>query len=154
VNCSTAWRASTWCTYRTKGSAAAQQDVIGGRVPLLFDILYSSMPYVRDGRLKVLGVASPKRIASSPDLPAIAETVPGFSGVSIMGIIAPSATPKDLLHRISADTRGCPRARRDRADGVSRHGAGRLDARGIRCTDPERNRQMGRIIRAANIRLE
>lgn len=86
-----------------KGSAPALQDVIGGRVPLLFDILFSSMPYVRDKRLKVLGVASPKRVASNPDIPAIAETVPGFSGVSIMGIYAPSGTPKALLDRISAD---------------------------------------------------
>lgn len=86
-----------------KGSAPAQQDVIGGRVPLLFDILYSSMPFVRDKRLKVLGVASPKRVASNPEIPAIAETVPGFSGLSIMGIVAPAGTPRELLNRISAD---------------------------------------------------
>lgn len=86
-----------------KGSAPAQQDVIGGRVPLLFDVLYSSMPFVRDGRMKVLALSSPRRAAANPEIPLIAETVPGFSAMSIMGIIAPSAVPRDLLHRISAD---------------------------------------------------
>ena len=86
-----------------KGSAPAQQDVIGGRVPLLFDVLYSSMPFVKDGRLKVLALSSPKRAASNPEIPLISETVPGFSAMSIMGIIAPAGVPRDLLHRISAD---------------------------------------------------
>lgn len=86
-----------------KGSAPALQDVIGGRVPLLFDILYSAMPFVEEGRLKVIGVASTERVATYPQLPAIAETVPGFSGVSIQGIVAPAGTPKPVLDRISAD---------------------------------------------------
>ncbi|HXE51095.1 MAG TPA: tripartite tricarboxylate transporter substrate binding protein [Ramlibacter sp.] len=86
-----------------KGSAPAQQDVIGGRVPLLFDVLYSSMPFVKDGRMKVLALSSPKRAAANPDIPLIAESVPGFSAMSIMGVIAPAGVPRDLLHRISAD---------------------------------------------------
>ena len=86
-----------------KGSAPAQQDVIGGRVPLLFDVLYSSMPFVKDGRLKVLALSSPKRAAANPDIPLIAETVPGFSAMSIMGVIAPAGVPRELLRRISAD---------------------------------------------------
>jgi tripartite-type tricarboxylate transporter receptor subunit TctC len=86
-----------------KGSAPAQQDVIGGRVPLLFDVLYSSMPFVKDGRLKVLALSSPKRAAASPEIPLIAETVPGFSAMSIMGTIAPAGVRRELLRRISAD---------------------------------------------------
>jgi tripartite-type tricarboxylate transporter receptor subunit TctC len=86
-----------------KGSAPAQQDVIGGRVPLLFDVLYSSMPFVKDGRMKVLALSSPKRAAANPEIPLIAETVPGFSAMSIMGVIAPSGVSRDLIHRISAD---------------------------------------------------
>lgn len=86
-----------------KGSAPAQQDVIGGRVPLLFDVLFSSMPFVKDNRLKVIALSSPRRAVSSPEIPLIAETVPGFSAMSSIGIIAPSGLPPALLHKISAD---------------------------------------------------
>ncbi len=86
-----------------KGSAPAQQDVIGGRVPLLFDVLFSSMPFVKDGRLKVLALSSPKRSETNPEIPLIAETVPGFSAMSIIGVIAPSGVPRELLRRIGDD---------------------------------------------------
>lgn len=86
-----------------KGSAPAQQDVIGGRVPLLFDVLFSSMPFVRDNRLKVIALSSPRRAASSPEIPLIAETVPGFSAMSSIGVIAPAGLPPALLQKISAD---------------------------------------------------
>jgi tripartite-type tricarboxylate transporter receptor subunit TctC len=86
-----------------KGSAPAQQDVIGGRVPLLFDVLFSAQPFVKDGRLKVLALASPKRSASSPEIPLIAEAVPGFSAMSIIGVIAPAGVPRELLAKMGAD---------------------------------------------------
>jgi tripartite-type tricarboxylate transporter receptor subunit TctC len=86
-----------------KGSAPAQQDVIGGRVPLLFDVLYSSMPFVKDKRLKVIALSSPKRALSNPEIPLIADTLPGFSAMSSIGIIAPAGLPPALLHKISAD---------------------------------------------------
>ena len=86
-----------------KGSAPAQQDVIGGRVPLLFDVLFSSMPFVKDGRLKVLGLSSPKRAAASPEIGLIADVVPGFSAMSIIGVIAPAGVPRELRQRIAAD---------------------------------------------------
>ncbi|QJW84792.1 hypothetical protein HK414_17625 [Ramlibacter terrae] len=86
-----------------KGSAPAQQDVIGGRVPLLFDVLFSSMPFVQDKRMKVIALSSPKRAVSNPDIPLIAESVPGFSAVSAIGIIAPAGLPPALLQKISAD---------------------------------------------------
>jgi tripartite-type tricarboxylate transporter receptor subunit TctC len=86
-----------------KGSAPAQQDVIGGRVPLLFDILYSSMPFVKDKRLKVIALSSPKRAVSNPEIPLIAETLPGFSAMSSIGIIAPAGLPPSLLQKIGAD---------------------------------------------------
>jgi tripartite-type tricarboxylate transporter receptor subunit TctC len=86
-----------------KGSAPAQQDVIGGRVPLLFDVLFSAMPFVKDNRLKAIALASPKRAAANPEIPLVAERLPGFSAMSFIGVIAPSALPKPLLSRISAD---------------------------------------------------
>jgi tripartite-type tricarboxylate transporter receptor subunit TctC len=86
-----------------KGSAPAQQDVVGGRVPLLFDILYSSMPFVQDHRLKVIALSSPKHALSNPEIPLIADTLPGFSAMSSIGIIAPAGLPQPLLHKISSD---------------------------------------------------
>jgi tripartite-type tricarboxylate transporter receptor subunit TctC len=86
-----------------KGSAPAQQDVIGGRVPLLFDVLFSSMPFVKDNRMKVLALSSPSRAASSPEIPLIQDTVPGFSAMSLIGVVAPAGLPPALLRRISAD---------------------------------------------------
>jgi tripartite-type tricarboxylate transporter receptor subunit TctC len=86
-----------------KGSAPAQQDVIGGRVPLLFDVMFSAMPFVKDNRLKVIALASPMRDRANPEIPLIAETVPGFSAMSFIGVIAPAGLPKPLLQRISAD---------------------------------------------------
>ena len=86
-----------------KGSAPAQQDVIGGRVPLLFDVLFSSMPFVKDGRMKVIALSSPGRAASSPEIPLIQDTVPGFSAMSVIGVVAPAGMPPALLRKISAD---------------------------------------------------
>jgi tripartite-type tricarboxylate transporter receptor subunit TctC len=86
-----------------KGSAPAQVDVAGGRVPLLFDVLFSAMPMVRDGRLKVLALASPQRARSAPEIALIAETLPGFSAMSLIGIIGPAGMPTALLDRISAE---------------------------------------------------
>ncbi len=86
-----------------KGSAPAQQDVMAGRVPLLFDVLFSAMPLVKAGKLKAIALASPHRAATEPQIPTISETVPGFAAMSLIGIIAPAGTPKPLVARISAD---------------------------------------------------
>ncbi len=94
-----------------KGSAAAQQDVLGGRVPLLFDVLFSSMPFVKDGKLKVIALSSPKRAQANPDIPLVAETVPGFSAMSFIGVIAPAGVPRPLLSQISADIGKAVRSR-------------------------------------------
>jgi tripartite-type tricarboxylate transporter receptor subunit TctC len=86
-----------------KGSAPAQQDVIGGRVPLLFDVLFSSMPFVKDGRMKVIAISSPHRAVSNPEIPLISDTVPGFNAMSFIGVVAPAGLPPALLRKISAD---------------------------------------------------
>jgi tripartite-type tricarboxylate transporter receptor subunit TctC len=86
-----------------KGGAPATQDVIAGRVPILLDVLYSAMPQIKAGKLKVLALLSPQRPASAPEYPVVAETVPGVSAISLVGLVVPSATPRDLVRRISAD---------------------------------------------------
>ena len=86
-----------------KGSAPAQQDVLAGRVPLLFDVLFSAMPFVRDNRLKVLALSSPRPATSNPEIPLIADAVPGFSALSFIGVVAPGGLPRDLARKIAAD---------------------------------------------------
>jgi tripartite-type tricarboxylate transporter receptor subunit TctC len=85
-----------------KGGAPAQQDVMGGRVPILMDVLYAVQPQIDAGRLKVIGIMSPQRAPRSP-YPTIAETVPGVSAISITGIVAPAGINAELLKKISAD---------------------------------------------------
>ena len=85
-----------------KGGAPAQQDVMGGRVPILLDVLYAVQPLINSGKIRPIALLSPQRIASSP-IPVVAETVPGVSALSIVGIVAAGATPKDLVARISSD---------------------------------------------------
>ena len=86
-----------------KGSAPAQQDVLAGRVPLLFDVLFSAMPFVKDNRLKVLALSSPQRAVANPEIPLIAEQVPGFSALSFIGVVAPAGLPRELARKIAAD---------------------------------------------------
>ena len=86
-----------------KGGAPAQQDVLGGRVPILMDVLYAVQPLIKSGRIRVIGLLSPQRDQANPDIPAIAETVPEVSAVSMVGIVAAGGTPRALVRRVSAD---------------------------------------------------
>jgi tripartite-type tricarboxylate transporter receptor subunit TctC len=86
-----------------KGGAPAQQDVMGGRVPILMDVLYAVTPLIKSGKIKVIGLLSPQRVASAPEYPVIADTVPGVSALSMVGLVTAGATPRDLVQKISFD---------------------------------------------------
>jgi tripartite-type tricarboxylate transporter receptor subunit TctC len=86
-----------------KGGAPAQQDVVAGHVPILMDVLYAVQPLIKNGKIKVLALLSPQRAPDSPEYPVVAETVPGVSALSLVGVVAPAATPRELVTRISAD---------------------------------------------------
>jgi len=86
-----------------KGGTPAQQDVVAGHVPILMDVLYAVTPLIKSGKIKVLALLSPRRAPESPEYPAVAETVPGVSALSIVGIVAPGAAPRELVRKISAD---------------------------------------------------
>jgi tripartite-type tricarboxylate transporter receptor subunit TctC len=80
-----------------RGSALAFPDIISDKVQLIFDNLPSALEQVRGGTVRALGVTSPQRWPSVPDVPAIAETVPGFESVGFYGISAPKGTPPDIV---------------------------------------------------------
>jgi tripartite-type tricarboxylate transporter receptor subunit TctC len=93
-----------------KGGAPAQQDVIGGQVPLLLDIYHSSAPLIKAGKLKTIALLSPQRPASLASIPTVSETVPGVSALSVMGVVAPAATPRAIVAKASADMVGVIRS--------------------------------------------
>jgi len=86
-----------------RGSAPALQGLLAGDVDVMFDNLGVSLPLVNAGKLKLLAVASPNRLPSLPDVPTIAEALPGFEAVAWYGIVAPPQTPKDIVDKINAD---------------------------------------------------
>src|SRR6478736_6176369 len=86
-----------------RGSAPALQGLLAGDVDLMFDNLGVSLPLVEAGNLKLLAVASAQRLSSLPDVPTIAETLPGFEAVAWYAIAAPPKTPKSIVDKINAD---------------------------------------------------
>jgi tripartite-type tricarboxylate transporter receptor subunit TctC len=86
-----------------KGLAPALADLLAGHVDLMFDNLGNSIAYIRDGRLKALGIADDARIPELPDVPPIAATFPGVHSTSWFGVVAPPKTPPDVANRLSAE---------------------------------------------------
>src|SRR5215469_7681687 len=85
------------------GSAPALTDVVAGRVPIMFDLWSSVKPYVADGRLKVLAVASAQRLQDAPQYPTFAETFPGFDVSAFQAIAVPKGVPAAVIEKISGD---------------------------------------------------
>jgi tripartite-type tricarboxylate transporter receptor subunit TctC len=87
-----------------KGAAAAMQDLIGGRVDLMFDNLASSLAQVKGGRVRALAVTTAKRSALAPELPTIAESgLPGFDISTWFGLFVPAGTPRPVVDRLHAE---------------------------------------------------
>jgi tripartite-type tricarboxylate transporter receptor subunit TctC len=85
-----------------RGSAPALNDLVAGSVDCMFDNLGVSLQLVKAGKLRLIGVASPQRMASLPDVPAIAETLPGFTSVTWYAIVAPPRTPVAVVNKVNA----------------------------------------------------
>ena len=85
-----------------KGTAAVIPDMIGGSIDFMFESIPVALPRVREGQLRALGVTSSKRTPLAPELPAIAETVPGFESLVWYGLYGPKGLPNDILQRINA----------------------------------------------------
>jgi tripartite-type tricarboxylate transporter receptor subunit TctC len=87
-----------------KGAAPAMTDLLGGQVPMMFDVISTALAHVRSGRLKAIAVTSAKRTTVMPEVPTVAESgIPGFEAISWFGLYAPAATPKDTVNRLNAD---------------------------------------------------
>jgi tripartite-type tricarboxylate transporter receptor subunit TctC len=87
-----------------KGSAQAIADVIGGQIALSFENIVVASPYVKSGRIKALAVTSAKRASALPSVPTMAESgVPGFEAIGWFGVVAPAATPKDIIAKLNGE---------------------------------------------------
>ena len=86
-----------------KGAAPATVDLVAGQVSLMFNNMLSAMPHVKGGKLRAIAVTSAKRSAAVPELPTIAETIKGFEASGWYAVLAPAATPKDLIAKLNAE---------------------------------------------------
>ena len=85
-----------------KGAGPALVDVIAGHVPIMFDNLPPSLEQIRAGKLRGIAVTTKERAPSAPDMPTIAETLPGYETYSWNAIFAPAGTPKEAIDKINA----------------------------------------------------
>ena len=84
-----------------KGTALAIPDLASGKLDVLFDSLPTGLPHVRDGRLRALGVTSAKRTPLAPELPAIADVLPGFESNTWFGLYGPKGLPPEVLGKVN-----------------------------------------------------
>ena len=86
-----------------RGSVPAMVDVIAGHIPFMVVDLQPALPQIRDGKVRVLGVTTPKRVAAAPDIPTLAESgLPGFELVAWQGIVAPAGVPRPIVDTLAA----------------------------------------------------
>jgi tripartite-type tricarboxylate transporter receptor subunit TctC len=86
-----------------KGGAQATADLVGGQVQMYFGNPSELMPHLNAGRIRLLGVSSPSRTPQLPDVPAIAETYPGFATGTWNGFLAPSGAPQPIIERLARE---------------------------------------------------
>ena len=86
-----------------KGAGPALTDLMAGQVQVIFDNLPSSAPFIKSGRIRGLAVTSAKRDAAFPDLPTVADTVPGYEATAWFGIGMPKGTPKEIIEKVNAE---------------------------------------------------
>lgn len=139
-----------------KGSGPALTDLLGGQIQLIFGTILSTYPHVKSGKLRALGVSSPKRSAVLPDIPSIPEGgVAGYGATSWNGVLTPAGVPKPIRAKLNADivkALHSPEVRqRLAADGGEAVGS---SAQEFRAHIQNEIAMWAKVIKAANIRPE
>ena len=83
-----------------KGGGPAMQDVVGGHIKIMFSSLIQTTPFIKSGQLRPLGTGGKTRSSVLPDVPTIAETVPGYDAENWWGVLAPAGTPKPIVDKL------------------------------------------------------
>jgi tripartite-type tricarboxylate transporter receptor subunit TctC len=86
-----------------RGSALALTDLIGGQVQVIFDNMPSVLQHIRGGALRALAVTSTTKSALLPDVPVLADTVPGYEASALFGMGAPKNTPKPIIEKLNKE---------------------------------------------------
>jgi tripartite-type tricarboxylate transporter receptor subunit TctC len=86
-----------------KGSGPGVLDVISGRLQFMLNPMPEPVPFIKSGRLRGLATSTLKRIAALPDLPPVADALPGFEVLTWQGIVAPAGTPVDIINRLNSE---------------------------------------------------
>jgi tripartite-type tricarboxylate transporter receptor subunit TctC len=86
-----------------KGRQYAIPDLVGGSIQLMFDNMPSALPMAREGKIRAIAVTTAKRSSAAPEIPAIAESIPGFEATTWFALFAPAGTPKPVVDKLSAE---------------------------------------------------
>ena len=138
-----------------KGALPAITDMLGGRIDLFIGAVNSLMPHIREGTLRMLAGAGGKRFAGMPDLPAIAETVPGFALDVWLGVFMPGNAPKDIVAKVNADITRALNAPEVRAS-LAAQGIEAITSTpdALAATIREDHARWGKVIADANIKAD
>ncbi|MGF6347498.1 Bug family tripartite tricarboxylate transporter substrate binding protein [Variovorax sp. W2I14] len=120
-----------------KGVAPALNDVLGGQLPIVFASLPSALSHIKAGKLRALAVSGDKRSPVLPDVPTIAEAVPGYNGTLWIGLFAPAGVPADVLATLQDATRKALAAK-DLRD--------KLDQQGVEIAAPTTSEQFSKLL--------
>jgi tripartite-type tricarboxylate transporter receptor subunit TctC len=86
-----------------KGRQFAIPDLVGGQIQVMFDNMPSALPMAKEGKIRALGQTTAKRSPAAPDVPTVAETVPGFEATTWFAVFAPAGTPRDIVLKVNAE---------------------------------------------------
>ena len=139
-----------------KGTQPALADVLGGRVPVMFDGVVTSLPHIRAGKLRPVAVASLTRSQLLLDVPTMSEAgMPGFEAVGLATVMAPAGTPADVVNRVSADIAAVLRMPdvRDQLVGMGLEVVGSTPAEFAQYVRSE-SAKWGKVIREANVKVD
>src|SRR3954468_17787973 len=138
-----------------KGSAPGLSDLLPGNVQLFFDSIPSSLPHIRSGRLRAIGVASSKRSPVLPEVAAINESLKGFEADSWFGIMMPAGTPREIVVKFNAEAQKAlstqdVKERLLSQGGVPAGGPPELLAERVKADIAK----WGKVVRAAGVKIE
>lgn len=86
-----------------KGDAPSLVDLLSGQIQVALPTTVAGLPHVKNGKLRAIAVTGSKRLAAMPELPTVAETLPGYEAVSWGGVMVPAGTPKDIVMRLNTE---------------------------------------------------
>ncbi len=86
-----------------KGRQFAIPDLVGGQIQVMFDNMPSALPMAKEGKIRALAQTTAKRSSAAPDVPTVAETVPGFEATTWFAVFAPAGTPRDVVSKVNAE---------------------------------------------------